>query len=135
MREMCTRLAELPPKDGLAKAFQRIRASWASLTVFLDDGRVELDSHRVDTLIRLVALGRKDALFAGNDGGGYTWAIVQSLAQTCKLNGIERLSYLTDVLERIISGEAKTTDLPVLAVVELAGGRRAFALTRVDATA
>ena len=49
------RLAELPPKDSLAKAFQRIRASWPSLTVFLDDGRVELDSNRVETLIRLVA--------------------------------------------------------------------------------
>jgi len=108
------RLAELPPKDNLAKAFQRIRASWPSLTVFLADGRVELDSNRVETLIRLVALGRKNALFAGSEGGGHTWAIVQSLAQTCKLNGIEPLAYLTDVLERITSGEAKTTDLQAL---------------------
>jgi len=108
------RLAELPPKDSLAKAFQRIRAGWASLTVFLEDGRVELDSNRIETLIRLVALGRKNALFAGNDGGGHTWAIVQSLAQTCKLNGIEPVAYLTDVLARIVSGEARTTDLQAL---------------------
>jgi hypothetical protein len=66
------RLAELPPKDDLAKAFQRIRASWPSLTVFLDDGRVELDSNRVETLIRLVALTRKNALFAGDQAGGHT---------------------------------------------------------------
>jgi hypothetical protein len=108
------RLAELPPKGDLAKAFQRIRASWPSLTVFLEDGRVELDSNRVETLIRLVALTRKNALFAGDQAGGHTWAIVQSLAQTCKLNGVEPLGYLTDVLERITSGEAKTSDLPAL---------------------
>jgi transposase len=108
------RLAELPPKGDLAKAFQRIRASWPSLTVFLDDGRVELDSNRVETLIRLVALTRKNALFAGDQAGGHTWAIVQSLAQTCKLNGVEPLSYLTDVLERITSDEAKTSDLQAL---------------------
>ncbi|MBK1668053.1 hypothetical protein CKO28_08385 [Rhodovibrio sodomensis] len=108
------RLAELPPKGDLAKAFQRIRASWPSLTVFLDDGRVELDSNRVETLIRLVALNRKNALFAGDQAGGHTWAIVQSLAQTCKLNGVEPVAYLTDVLKRITSGEAKTTDLKAL---------------------
>jgi transposase len=108
------RLAELPPKDDLAKAFQRIRASWPSLTVFLDDGRVELDSNRVETLIRLVALTRKNALFAGDQAGGHTWAIIQSLTQTCKLNGVEPLGYLTDVLERITSGEAKTSDLQAM---------------------
>jgi hypothetical protein len=61
-----------------------------------------------------MALGHKNAFFAGNDGGGHTWGIVQSLAQTCKLNGIEPVAYLTDVLERITSGEAKTTDLKAL---------------------
>ena len=39
---------------------------------------------------------------------------MQSLAQTCKLNGIKPLAYLTDVLERITSGKAKTTDLQAL---------------------
>ena len=48
------RLGELPPKDDLAKAFQRIRASWPSLTVFLDDGRVERDANGVETLVRLL---------------------------------------------------------------------------------
>jgi hypothetical protein len=39
---------------------------------------------------------------------------VQSLAQTCKLDGVEPLGYLIDVLERITSGEAKTSDLQAL---------------------
>jgi len=128
------RLAELPTKDNLAKAFQRIRANWASLTVFLQDGRVELDSNRIEKLIRLVAIGRKNALFAGNDGGGHTWAIVQSLAQTCKLNGIDPLAYLTDMLKRVTFRGSEDHGPTGPAAVELAGRRRSVALTRVNAT-
>ena len=47
-----------------------------------------------------MALGRKNALFAGSDGGGHHWAIVASLVATAKLNGVETLAWLTDVLEQ-----------------------------------
>ena len=57
----------------------------------------------------------------GNEVGGHTWAITQSLAQTCKLNGIEPFAYLTDMLKRITSGEAKTTELQTLLPWNLPG--------------
>ena len=53
---------------------------------------------------RLIALNRKNALFAGSDGGAEHWAIIASLIETCKLNDVDPLAYLTDVLTRIISG-------------------------------
>ena len=43
---------------------------WTGLTRFLHDGRVELDTNPVERAIRPVALGRKNHLFAGSDGGG-----------------------------------------------------------------
>ena len=54
--------------------------------------------------IRPIALSRKNALFAGSDGGAEHWAFIASLIETCKLNGVEPLGYLTDVLTRIVDG-------------------------------
>ena len=48
-----------------------------------------------------MALNRKNALFAGSDGGGEHWAILASLVETCKLNGIDPHAYLADILARI----------------------------------
>jgi transposase len=60
---------------------------------------------------RLVALGRKNSLFAGSDGGARHWAIVSSLVATAKLNGVEPQAWLTDVLERMVSGRTKAHEL------------------------
>ncbi len=61
-----------------------------------------------------MTLGRKNALFAGADSGGRHWAIVASLIQTAKLNDVEPLAWLTDVLERIVSGRTKQNALDTL---------------------
>jgi transposase len=58
-----------------------------------------------------IAFGRENALFAGSDGGAHHWAIVASLVATAKLNGVEPWAWLTDVLERIISGRTKAHEL------------------------
>ena len=59
----------------------------------------------------MMALGRKNSLFAGSDGGARHWAIVASLVATAKLNGVEPLAWLTDVLERMVSGRTKAHEL------------------------
>ena len=51
------------------------------------------------------------ALFAGSDGGARHWAIVASLVATAKLNGVEPQAWLTDVLERMVAGRTKATEL------------------------
>ena len=58
----------------------------------------------MERAIRPVALGRKNHLFAGSEGGADRWAIVASLLATAKLNGIEPYAYLKDVLERMTHG-------------------------------
>ena len=58
-----------------------------------------------------VSLGRKNSLFAGSDGGAHHWALVASLVATAKLNGVEPLAWLTDVLERMVSGQTKAHEL------------------------
>ena len=51
-----------------------------------------------------MALGRKNHLFAGSDGGAERWAVVASLLATAKLNDVEPFAYLKDVLERLSNG-------------------------------
>jgi hypothetical protein len=58
----------------------------------------------VERAIRPIALNRKNALFAGSDGGGEHWAILASLIETCKLNGVEPRAYLADVFARFAAG-------------------------------
>jgi hypothetical protein len=94
-------LGRVPPAGPLAEAIRYALARWPALTRFLDDGRVELDNNTVERAIRPIALGRKNHLFAGSDGGAARWAIVASLLATAKLNNVEPFAYLKDVLERM----------------------------------
>ena len=77
---------------------------WEGLTRFIDDGRVEIDSNVVERSIRPIALNRKNALFAGSDGGGEHWAVIASLIETCKLCDVEPHAYLTNVITKIVNG-------------------------------
>jgi transposase len=49
-------------------------------------------------------------LFAGSDTGGERTAVVYSLIETCKLNGIEPFAYLRDVLTRIADHKINRID-------------------------
>ena len=97
-------LPRISGRSTLAEAMRYALARWDGLTRFLHDGRIELDTNPVERAIRPVALGRKNHLFAGSDGGGARWAIVCSLIQTAKLNDVEPYAYLRDVLTRMVNG-------------------------------
>ena len=98
------KLALISQKSKLADAIRYALSRWDGLTLFLDDGRVEIDSNVVERAIRPIALNRKNALFAGSDGGAENWAIVASLIETCKLNGVDPQAYLAHALTKIVGG-------------------------------
>jgi hypothetical protein len=99
-----TELNRVPPRGGVADAIRYALTRWSALCRFLDDGRIELDNNTGERAIRPIALGRKNHLFAGSDGGAASWAIVASLLATAKLNNVEPFVYLKDVLERLSDG-------------------------------
>jgi transposase len=105
---------QLPRISGasdLAKAMRYALRHWPGLIAFLADGRIEMDTNVVERAIRPITLARKNALFAGSDGGARHWAIAMTLIQTAKLNGVEPMAWLTDVLERIVSGRTLSHEL------------------------
>jgi transposase len=99
-----SKLGLISQKGKLAEAIRYALSRWEGLSLFVDDGRIELDNNTVERSIRPIALNRKNALFAGSDGGAEHWATVASLIETCKLNEIDPLAYLTDVLTKIANG-------------------------------
>jgi len=102
------KLETISQKTKLAEAIRYALSRWAGLTLFLSDGRVEIDNNTVERSIRPLALTRKNALFAGSDGGGEHWAILASLIETAKLNSVDPQAYLTDVIARIVQGHPQS---------------------------
>jgi transposase len=98
---------ELPRISGKSKLAEAIRYATSRrkvLECFLTDGRVEIDSNIVERAIRPQTITRKNALFAGSDGGGRTWATIATLLQTAKMNDVDPLTWLTQTLQRIANG-------------------------------
>lgn len=62
----------------------------------------------------MIAVTRKAALFAGSEGGGENWAIATTLIRTAILSGVNPQAWLTDVLERMVRGEVRSTELASL---------------------
>ena len=82
------------------------------MTRYCDDGRLEIDNNAAERALRVVALGRKNYLFAGSDTGGERAASIYSLIGSAKLNGLDPEAYLREVLSRI-------ADHPITRIEEL----------------
>ncbi len=98
------KLALISQKTKLAEAIRYALTRWDGLSLFLDDGRAEIDNNVVERAIRPLALTRKNALFAGSDSGAAHWATIASLIETCKLTGVDPQAYLADVISCIVNG-------------------------------
>ncbi|HLY02972.1 MAG TPA: transposase, partial [Candidatus Cybelea sp.] len=94
-------LKTLSQKSATAKAIAYALTRWDALQRYCDDGRIEIDNNAAERALRCVALGRKNFLFAGSDGGGQSAAAFYSLLGSAKLNGHNLEAFLRDVLARI----------------------------------
>ncbi|WP_299154287.1 IS66 family transposase [uncultured Tateyamaria sp.] len=105
--------ARVSAKSPIGEAQKYIAKYWDGLILFLEDGRIELDSNAVERTIRPIALSRKNALFAGHDAGAQNWAMIASLIETCKLNAVDPHAWLTATLIAIAQGH-KQSDIDAL---------------------
>jgi transposase len=97
------RLREVSGRSPIAEAIRYVLGHWNGLTLFLDDGRIELDTNPVERSMRPIALNRKNALFAGSDEGAENWAVIATLIECCKLHGVNPNTYLADVLTKLVN--------------------------------
>jgi transposase len=92
---------KLSRHSDIAKAMNYMLSRWDTFTRFLDDGRIYLTNNAAERALRGIALGRKSWLFAGSDRGGERAAVMYTLIQTARLNGVDPQAWLADVLARI----------------------------------
>src|SRR3954467_12988210 len=76
---LTAQLGRVSGKSGLAEAIRYALRHWPGLVLFLEDGRLELDTNTIGGAVPPIAWGQKNSLFAGSDGGARHWAIVASL--------------------------------------------------------
>jgi transposase len=95
---------QVSAKSRLGEAIRYALTRWDGLSRFIDDGRIDLDSNAVERSIRPIALNRKNALFAGSDEGGDNWAVIATLIECCKLNGVNPHKWLTETLAKLANG-------------------------------
>jgi transposase len=94
-------LTKLSRKSDTTAAIRYALGLWEALTRYGDDGCLEIDNNAAERALRVVALGRKNYLFAGSDLGGERAASIYSLIGSAKLNGLDPEAYLREVLTRI----------------------------------
>jgi transposase len=98
------------PKSGLGEALRYLQNQREALGRFLEDGRLKLDNNGAENQLRVVAVGRKNWLFAGSQEGARRAAILYTLVQGCKLAGIDPFLYFRDVLIRVTTHSASRID-------------------------
>ena len=98
---LATQLPKISGKTPLAGAIRYALTRMKRLRPYLENGFLELDNNSAERSMRPIALGRKNYLFMGSEGGGKSAAIAYTLIETAKLNGVDPQAWLTDTLARI----------------------------------
>jgi transposase len=94
-------LPRISSKSELAKAIRYALIRMRKLRPYLEHGCLEADNNCAERALKPVALGRKNFLFVGSEGGGTSAAIAYTLIESAKLNEVDPQAWLTDVLSRI----------------------------------
>jgi transposase len=92
---------KVTPKSPIGAAIAYTTTLWPRLLRYTEQGRFQIDNNLIENTIRPVAVGRKNYLFAGSHEAAQNAAMMYSLLATAKLNEVEPLRWLTDVLTRI----------------------------------
>jgi hypothetical protein len=107
LRDQRSRLSR---SAAVAEPIDYMLRRWSSFASFLNDGRICLSNNAAERALRGFALGRKSWLFAGSERGADRAAAVATLIMTAKLNDIDPLAWLADVLARINDHPARALE-------------------------
>ncbi len=94
-------LPRLSGKTPLAQAIRYALGRMPKARPYLTNGHLSLDNNSAERAVKPVAIGRKNWIFAGSEGGGKAMAIAYTLIETAKLNDIDPQAWLTWVLAHI----------------------------------
>lgn len=94
-------LQQISKKSKLGEALHYMDRYWSKLTGYTADGRLPIDNNRAENAIRPFVIGRKNWLFSDTPRGAHASALVYSLVETAKANGLEPYAWLSHVLTQL----------------------------------
>ena len=103
--------AKTLPETSLAKAINYAVKQKTEIYRILDNGSFQLDNNAIERLIRPIAVGRKNYLFAGSHNGAKSAAIIYSLLGTAKLNNVQPWYWLQDNIKAVYKRGITPADL------------------------
>jgi transposase len=89
------------PKSAMGSALTYAKKQRARLNRFLEDPKLALDNNYAERALRIIALGRKNFLFAGSAEHAQNLAVLQSIVSTCLLHDVNPYEYIRDVIVRL----------------------------------
>ena len=89
------------PKSPLGKAVTYCLNQWPRLEGILLDGRLEISNNRAERGIKPFVIGRKNWLFANTPKGAKASAVIYSIVETAKANGLSPFRYLMYLFEKL----------------------------------
>ena len=89
------------PQSPIGKAMGYMLKRKERMMHYLTDGKLAIDTNPIENAIRPIAVGRKNYLFAGSHDAAQRAAIFYSLFACCKMNEVEPLEWMTDVMQRL----------------------------------
>lgn len=96
-----TSLTQVPPSTLTGKALAYLSSQWPTLTVYCEDGRLDIDNNAIERAIRPFVIGRNNWMFSDTVKGVNASANLYSLVETAKLNGLEPYRYLHHVFNEL----------------------------------
>jgi transposase len=98
-------LIHTPPKSKTGVALGYLHKKWSKLTAYTKDGRLNIDNNPVENAIRPFAIGRKNWMFSNSQEGAKASAMLYSIIETAKANGLEPYAYLKLLFTKLPSCE------------------------------
>jgi transposase len=114
------------PSSDVRRALQYTLNQWPKILHCLEQGVLEIDTNRVENMIRPTKLGMKNWMFFGNLEAGVNNALFYTLLANCRAQGLDPEDYLMEVIKRL-PHDATTEQASALTPARIAAERKAKA--------
>jgi hypothetical protein len=90
---------QVEPNSRLGQALNYMLKRWQALTGFLRIPGAPLDNNLAEQALKLSVRYRNNSLFYKNQHGAFVGDVLSSLIETCRLNGVNPIDYLSALLD------------------------------------
>ena len=91
--------------SSLGKAIKYTLGQWPKLIRYVDDGHLSIDNNRAERAIKPLVIGRKNWLFSSTPSGANASAMLYSIVETAKANGLILYDYMVKCMKELAKPE------------------------------